>query len=114
VIPDDAIAEIARQAPYAAALLVLSIGYCFMLWKFIQAANERMDSTESRHSEDRKAQEDRWLNRVNDISGQCHEAQDRASKAIEKMASSSASMATSMSALDSKLDTVISIARQIK
>jgi len=112
-VPDDAMAAIARQAPYAAALLILSVGYCWTLWKFLESANKRMDQTEVRHSEDRQTQEERWLNRVQDISGECHEAQDRASLAIEKMATSSADMAKSMTALDSKLDTVIAIARQV-
>ncbi len=106
-------AAIARQAPYAAALLILSVGYAWMLWKFIEAANARMDRTESRHTQDRQAQEDRWLNRVQNISVECHDAQDRASIAIEKMAISTHETATAVVSLNTKLDTIVDLARKV-
>ncbi len=112
MLPDEAVAEIARQAPYAAALLVLSVGYGFMLWKFIESANKRMDQTEVRHTNDRQTQEDRWMSRVQDISVDCHSAQDRASIAIERMSTSAHETSIAVVSLNTKLDTIVDLARK--
>ena len=106
-MPDEALTEVAKQAPYAAAFLLLTIVYLMMLWKFILAANERMDSAEIRHSREREAQESRWLNRVGAISEDCHEAQERASLAITNLAAAEVQVATSMAGMNAKMDILV-------
>ncbi len=100
-VVDDAVSTIAEEAPYIAAILILSAGHLWVLYKTIHA-----------HVRARESQEDRWIERVQVIAGDCHGAQDRASRAIEKLSESEKEIATSLSGLNVKVDTVISLARK--
>ena len=110
-MPDAAIAEIAKQAPYAAMFLIFTAANAWFLWRLIQNFNGRMDGVERRHSEERQAQEDRWIDRVQHISIDCHATQAQATLAIEKLADSNQDVARSMTGMSAKIDTAIHIAR---
>ncbi len=109
-MPDAAIAEIAKQAPYAAMFLIFTCINGWVLWRLIHNFNDRMDTTEVRHSKERETQEQRWIDRVASISMECHETQAQASEALERLATSNQGLATSMAGMTAKLDTAIQIA----
>jgi len=106
-MPDDALLEIAKQAPYAAAFIGLTISYLLMIWKFIHLAVERIDAAEVRHARERELQEQRWLSRVSNIADDCHEAQGRASVAITNLAAAEAQVASSLAGMNAKMDILV-------
>ena len=110
-MPDAAIAEIAKQAPYAAMFLIFTAANGWFMWRLIHNFNDRMEVSEKRHSIEREAQENRWIDRVENISVDCHATQAQATVAIERLADSNQGVARSMAAMSAKLDTAIQIAR---
>lgn len=110
-MPEEALTEIAKQAPYAAMFLIFTAANAWFLWRLIHNFNDRMDKTQARHSEEREAQEARWIERVQDISLDCHATQTQATVAIERLADSNQGVAKSMAAMSAKMDVAIQFVR---
>ena len=103
----DWILNLASELP----MLGLALGFLYFMRGFISAENARRDKIEVRHSEERKAMQESFLESISTVSGEWHASQDRASASLVKIAEATHKTGDTMIRIDSKLDALVTLAK---